>query len=107
MKSFKQFLSESINVAGDFNGTIIMGNTSQPQPTPVGEEYVADITWKGNLYRLSMVDEHKVPTKQEVAEMLQADYPGAIVQNIYPAGSRNPNIKGSQRYQPERLTWSD
>ena len=54
-----------------------------------------------------MVDEHKVPTKQEVAEMLQADYPGAIVQNIYPAGSRNPNIKGSQRYQPERLTWSD
>ena len=32
MKSFKQFLSESINVAGDFNGNIYMSG-SEAQET--------------------------------------------------------------------------
>lgn len=28
MKSFNQFLSESVNISGDFNGTLIIGNDS-------------------------------------------------------------------------------
>jgi len=44
----------------------------------------------------------------ELAEELQSEYPGAIVHNIYPSQSQSSlRIKNSQRYQPERLTWTD
>jgi hypothetical protein len=43
MKSFKQFLSESINIAGDFNGNLYM-NSSQSEP--VKESFLADIVWE-------------------------------------------------------------
>jgi hypothetical protein len=33
MKSFQQFLSESINIAGDFNGNLYMNGESQQDST--------------------------------------------------------------------------
>jgi hypothetical protein len=48
-----------------------------------------------------------MPSKNELAEQLQGQYPGAVVHNIYPATSSSLNIKSSQRYRPERLSWSD
>jgi len=53
MKSFKQFISESINIAGDFNGNLYV-NGSENQSEPVGESFVADVIWEGKLYRLEV-----------------------------------------------------
>ena len=105
MKSFKQFLSESINIAGDFNGNINIGD-SPSNSNEVEESFFADVVWEGKMYRLEvggfMMD------KNDLAEQLQSEYPGAIVHNIYPAQSQSSlRIKNSQRYQPERLTWTD
>ncbi len=105
MKSFKQFLSESVNIAGDFNGNLYI-NGSDNQPESVGESFVADVIWEGKMYRLEV--EGKMLNKNELAEQLQGEYPGAIVHNIYPSQSQSSlKIKSSQRYQPERLTWTD
>jgi hypothetical protein len=105
MKSFKQFLSESINIAGDFNGNLYI-NGSDTQSEPVGESFFADIVWEGKMYRLEV--EGKMMNKNELAEQLQNEYPGAIVHNIYPPEQTSPlKIKNSQRYQPERLSWSE
>jgi len=41
MKSFRQFISESVNISGDFNGNLYIN--SQPEPQQVGEEYSADV----------------------------------------------------------------
>jgi hypothetical protein len=103
MKSFKQFLSESINIAGDFNGNIY---TNSSQSETANESFSADIVWQGRLYRLEV--EGAVMNKNELAEQLQDEYPGAIVHNIYPQTNESSlKIKKSQRYQPERLSWSD
>jgi len=67
MKSFNQFISESINIAGDFNGNLYV-NGSDNQPEAVGESFIAD---------------------------------------VYPQTNSSLKIKNSQRYQPERLTWTD
>jgi hypothetical protein len=104
MKSFKQFLSESINIAGDFNGNLYV-NSSEPQSQQVGESFIADVVWQGRLYRMEV--EGKMMNKNELAEQLQGEYPGAIVHNIYPVTSSSIKIKNSQRYQPERLAWGD
>ena len=40
MKSFKQFLSESVNIAGDLNGNLYIGG-SEPEVTK--ESFVADV----------------------------------------------------------------
>lgn len=105
MKSFKQFISESINISGDFNGNLYI-NGSENQSEPVGESFVADIIWEGKLYRLEV--DGNMMSKNELAEQLQEEYPGAIVHNIYPKQSQNSlKIRSSQRYQPERLTWTD
>jgi len=101
MKSFKQFLSESINVAGDFNGNIYMSG-SEAQET--SESFFADVVWEGKLYRLEI--EGKMMDRTSLAENIQGDYPGAIVQNVYP-GNQKSIVKNSKRYQPERLSWSD
>ena len=103
MKSFKKFLSESITINGDFNGTLNVGSTQQPEPAT--ESYVADVVWEGKIYRLEI--EGSMPSKNELTEQLQGEYPGAIVHNIYPVTSGSLNIKSSQRYRPERLGWSD
>jgi hypothetical protein len=103
MKSFKKFLSESINIAGDFNGNLYM-NGSQPETAT--ESFFADVVWEGKMYRLEV--EGSLMDKNALAEELQSEYPGAIVHNIYPTQSQTSlKIKNSQRYQPERLTWTD
>jgi len=105
MKSFKKFLSESINIAGDFNGNLYV-NGSDTQSEPVGESFFADVVWEGKMYRLEV--EGKMMNKNDLAEQIQGEYPGAIVHNIYPSQSQSSlRIKNSQRYQPERLTWTD
>ena len=103
MKSFQQFLSESITINGDFNGTLNVGGSSQPEPA--AESYVADVVWEGKIYRLEI--EGTMPSKNELAEQLQDEYPGAVVHNLYPSTTSSLKIKNSQRYRPERLGWSD
>ena len=103
MKSFQQFLSESITINGDFNGTLNVGGS--PQPEPATESYVADVVWEGKIYRLEI--EGSMPSKNELAEQIQDEYPGAIVHNVYPGQVNTSRIKNAQRYQPERLSWSD
>ena len=46
-------------------------------------------------------------SKNQLAEQIQGEYPGAIVHNIYPAQVNTSRIKNSQRYQPERLSWGE
>ena len=103
MKSFKQFLSESITINGDFNGTLNVGGMSQPEQAQ--ESFFADIVWEGKLYRLEV--EGKMLPKNELAEQIQGEYPGAIVHNVYPSQQNTSRNKNAHRYQPERLTWSD
>jgi hypothetical protein len=107
MKNFKQFLSESVNIAGDFNGNLYINSSEQEPQQPVGESYVADVVWQGSIYRLELVSEDGIPSKQKLAEELQTDYPGAIVHNIYPIESKNSNVIGVKRYHPAKLEWID
>jgi hypothetical protein len=102
MKSFQEFLSESITINGDFNGTL---NVGASQPEQAQESFFADVVWEGKIYRLEI--EGKMLSKNELAEQIQGEYPGAIVHNIYPGQVNNSRIKNAQRYQPERLSWSD
>lgn len=106
MKSFKQFMSESVNISGDFNGNLYV-NSQPEEPKQVGENYVADITWQNSIYRIEMVTKTGIPSKQELAEKLQSEYPGAMVHNIYPAEEKNFNIKNARRYHPSKLEWID
>ena len=94
-------MQESITINGDFNGTLNVGGS---QPEQAQESFFADVVWEGKLYRLEV--EGKMLSKNELAEQIQGEYPGAMVQNIYPGNSPSI-IKNSKRYQPERLTWSD
>ena len=48
MKSFQQFLSESINISGDFNGNLYMNSSSEPEVAK--ESFIADVVWEGKLY---------------------------------------------------------
>ena len=102
MKSFKQFISESINIAGDFNGNLYM-NSSQPEQA--SESFFADVVWEGKIYRMQV--EGKMMSKNELAEQLQAEYPGAIVHNVYPLTEGSIKVKNAERYRPERLSWGE
>ena len=102
MKSFQEFLSESITINGDFNGTLNVGGS--PQPEQPQESFFADVVWEGKIYRLEI--EGKMMSKSELAEEILKEYPGAIIHNIYP-GKEFTKIKSAQRYRPERLSWSD
>ena len=102
MKSFKQFISESVNIAGDFNGNLYI-NGSETQSEPVEESFFADIVWEGKIYRMQI--EGKMMDKNSLAEQLQSEYPGAVVHNIYPATESSLKIKNAQRYRPESLIW--
>lgn len=104
MKSFKQFISESVNISGDFNGNLYI-NSNQPEPQSVGEEYVADVLWNGSLYRMEVTSKNGVPSKQDLGEQLQNEYPGAIVHQIYPILEKNIDIKDTKRYHPSKLEW--
>jgi hypothetical protein len=103
MKSYKQFLSESINIQGDFNGTLNIG--SQPSPQQVGEEFSVDFVWQGSIYRVDMISENGIPSKNKLVEHLQNEYPGAIIHNIYPGIQKNTNITKVSRYHPAKLEW--
>jgi hypothetical protein len=103
MKSFQQFISESINIAGDFNGNLYMNSSAEPEVSK--ESFIADVVWEGKLYRLEV--EGSMMNKNELAEQLQDEYPGAIVHNIYPNSTSSIKVKNAQRYQPERLSWSE
>jgi hypothetical protein len=102
MKSFQEFLKESITINGDFNGTLNVGG-SQPEQT--SESFLADVVWQGKIYRMEV--EGKMMSKNELAEQLQDEYPGAIVHNIYPNSTSSVKVKNAQRYQPERLAWGE
>jgi hypothetical protein len=114
MKSFKQFqreisktsLNESVNISGNASvETIIISGSSSSQP--IEEKYVADIVWNGNLYRMELIaEEDRIPSRNELAEQLQGEYPGAIVHNVYPISNNNSKVLSVKRYQPEKLTWS-
>jgi hypothetical protein len=105
MKSFEQFITEAVNIAGDFTGSLYIN--SSPEPQQVGEEYVADVMWNGSLYRLEMIAKNGLPSKKELGEQLQANYPGAVVHQIYPITEKNLNIKNAKRYHPSKLEWID
>jgi hypothetical protein len=106
MKSFKQFLSESVNIAGDFNGNLYMNAAAQEQED-VGENFAADILYQGSIHRLSLNTKSGIPTNQQLAEHLQDEYPGCIVQTIYSVDSSNNlyKVKDSKRYHPSKLDW--
>ena len=103
MKNFKQFLSESITINGDFNGTLTYGGAPAQEQTQ--ESFFADVVWEGKMYRLEV--EGSMMNKKELAEQLQGEYPGVIVHQIYPSTEKSLNIKSTQRYQPERMSWGD
>jgi len=102
MKSFKQFLSESVTIQGDFTGNMYINSSQESQS--VGESYVADVMWNGQLYRMELTSEG-MPSKRGLAEQLQGEYPGAIVHNIYPVQESSVNIKNAKRYHPSKLDW--
>jgi hypothetical protein len=106
MKSFKQFISESVNISGDFTGNLYI-NSQQPEQQQVGEGYVADVLWNGSLYRMELTTNTGIPSKQSLGEQLQSEYPGAVVHQIYPVMEKNLNIKNAQRYHPSKLEWID
>ncbi len=105
MKSYKQFIFEAINIAGDFTGNLYVN--SQPEQQQVGEEYIADVMWNGSLYRLELITKNGIPSTRDLGEQLQSDYPGAVVHQIYPVLEKNLNIKNAQRYHPSKLEWID
>ncbi len=100
-KSFKEFISESVNISGNFNGNLYI-NSQQESPQQVGEEYAADVMWNGSLYRLELVTKNGIPSTRDLGEQLQSDYPGAVVQQIYPVTEKNLNIKTARRYHPSK-----
>ena len=97
-------MSESITINGDFNGTLNVGGS---EPEQAQESYCADIVWEGKIYRMEF--EGHMISKNDLAEALQGEYPGAIVHNVYPMSEQKSSlkIKNTQRYQPEKLTWGD
>ena len=103
MKNFQQFMSESVNISGDVNTVIV--NNGEATPQSVGEEFVADIVYQGNIHRLTMVTEDGIPTKNDLTEHIQGEYPGAIVHNIYRVEQNKLNIIDDKRYHPAKLDW--
>lgn len=79
-------------------------NSSSQQETAT-ESFLADIVWQGRLYRMEV--EGKMMDKNALAEQLQAEYPGAIVHNVYPNSTNPLKIKNTERYRPERLSWGE
>jgi len=108
MKTFQQFLSESITINGDFNGTLNVGSEPVQQEVEEQNQYIADVVWMGSIYRMKLEKKEslRLPTTQELAEQLQGEYPGAIVQRIYPVEPK-PEVKIAdvKRYHPGKLEW--
>ena len=86
-------LKESVNIKGDFNGNLYINSTEQQQ---VEEKYTADMEYNGELYRIEMTYDGVIPARNELTEMIQDEYPGAIVQNVYPP-SENRKVLGAKK----------
>lgn len=73
MKSFQEFLQESVTIHGDFNGTLNVGGDSPEQQVQENYQYLADVVWMGSIYRLRLEQGNSVrlPTNQELAEQHQ------------------------------------
>ena len=94
-------MSESVNISGDFNGNLYMNGF---QPEEASESFFADVVWEGKMYRLEV--EGKILSKNELAEQIQGEYPGAIVQRIYPIEPKpEVRIADVKRYHPGKLEW--
>ena len=108
MKSFQQFMSESVTIQGDFNGTLNVGYDPVQQKVDEQNQYIADVVWMGSIYRMKIEKKEslRLPTTQELAEQIQGEYPGAIVQRIYPVEPK-PEVKIAdvKRYHPGKLEW--
>ena len=52
MKSFKEFLSESVNISGNASVGSIIVNGGTETETPVKETFTAEVFWHGNLYNM-------------------------------------------------------
>jgi len=108
MKSFQEFLQESVTIHVDFNGTLNVGGGSPEQQVQENYQYLADVVWMGSIYRMKLEKKEslRLPTNQELAEQLQGEYPGAIVQRIYPVEPK-PEVKIAdvKRYHPGKLEW--
>ena len=104
MKSFQEFLQESINIQ---NVETLIVNNSDSDTQSVGEEFSADVMYQGSIHRISMVTENGIPSRNELAEFLQDEYPGAIVQQIYVRenSDKSIKIKDDKRYHPSKLDW--
>ena len=104
MKSFQEFLQESISIQ---NVETLIVNDSNSVPQSVGEEFSADVMYQGSIHRISMVTENGIPSRNQLAEFLQDEYPGAIVQQIYVRenSDKSIKIKDDKRYHPSKLDW--
>jgi len=104
MKSFQQFIQESVNI--QHVDTVIVNN-AESSPASVGEEFSADIVYQGSIHRLTIVSENGIPSKNDLAEYLQDSYPGAIVQQIYVVENspKSIQVKDEKRYHPAKLDW--
>ena len=105
MKNYKQFIAESVNISGSISGNVYINASSQQDSQEIGESYSADILWRGSIYRLDLTSKNGIPTNQDLTEQLQGEYPGSIVQQIYPDLEKNLNIKKVKRYHPAKLEW--
>ena len=54
-----------------------------------------------------MTAQNGIPSREQLAEHLQREYPGVIVQQIYPVQEQNSsiNVKDSKRYHYAKLDW--
>ena len=101
MKSFKNYLNESVNISGDFNGNLYINSSEQQQ---VEEKYTADMEWNGELYRIEMAYDGSIPERNQLTEMIQSEYPGAIVQNVYPPSGKGKILGGRRIFHDSE--WS-
>jgi hypothetical protein len=56
---------------------------------------------------MELVSNKGIPSKRDLGEQLQGEYPGAVVHQIYPVVEKNYNIKTTKRYHPSKLEWID
>ncbi len=96
MKTYKQFLNESINISGDFNGNLYVNDGGDEKS--VSETYSADIIYDGQLFRIEVISENgHIPNHGDLTWALQDEYPGAMVQQIYPPHKPKVNIASSHK----------
>ena len=99
MKNFKEFLSE---------GKITITIDTDDIETPKNEEFGADVVWEGKLYRMDLSTvRDSLPTEKELSEQLQKEYPGAMVQQIYPVSEEKSDITvvNKKRFNAAMQSW--